>query len=112
MVVIRGALNLLKSSSTADTPYFIVTLDAKGILAKMKNDIYFLSLDKVDTKNPIASGDFFLGGLVKYITLGEEPLITLKKAISYATANVLNWYPELKTEQLQQIYNAIKVEKF
>ena len=91
MVVIRGALNLLKSSSTADTPYFIVTLGAKGILAKMKNDIYFLSLDKVDTKNPIASGDFFLGGLVKYITLGEEPLITLKKAISYATANVLNW---------------------
>lgn len=105
-------VQLLQSPLVADIPYFIVTLGAKGILAKMKQEIYFLSVDKINAKNPIASGDFFLGGLVKYLTSGESSLTALKKAISYSTANVLNWYPELKTEQIQHFYDTVKIEKF
>ena len=105
-------IHLLQSTLVAEIPYFIITLGAKGILAKMKEAIYFLSLDQIDAKNPIASGDFFLGGLVKFLSLGEDPLTVLKKAISYSTANVLNWYPELQTEQIQHFYDTVKVEKF
>lgn len=101
----------LKGDIAKQIPFFIITLGAKGVIAKMKNEIYFLSLDKIVAKNPIASGDFFLGALVKFLTISNDYLFALKKAISYSTANCLNWYPELKNKEVNYFFENIKVEK-
>ncbi|SJZ38252.1 tagatose 6-phosphate kinase [Pilibacter termitis] len=100
----------LQSQVITEIPYFIVTLGAKGVIAKLKEKIYYLSLEKIEAKNPIASGDFFLGGFVKYLTLSGDPIFSLKKAISYSTANVLNWYPELSIEQVKSFFETVKIE--
>ncbi|MBO0475152.1 1-phosphofructokinase [Enterococcus ureasiticus] len=85
----------LKSETAAPISYFIVTLGAKGVIAKLNQQVYHLFVPPVQAKNPIACGDFFLGGLVKYLTLGHlEDIDVLKKAVSYSTANVLNGFPE------------------
>ncbi|ELB05483.1 1-phosphofructokinase family hexose kinase [Enterococcus faecium] len=105
-------LHLLKSPLTKDIPIFIVTLGAKGIIGKVHDEYYAISAKKVDAKNPIASGDFFLGGLVKQDTLGVSPKEMLSKAITYSTANVLNWFPELKEEDLESIATNLTIKKF
>lgn len=101
---------LLKSEAVADIPVFIITLGAKGIIAKINGDIVYVKAQKVAAKNPIACGDFFLGGLVKYIALQSDPVTTLKKAISYSTANVLSWFPELKQSDIYEIYASLEVK--
>lgn len=100
----------LKSEFAAPIPYFIITLGAKGVIAKLNQQIYHLYIPPVQAKNPIACGDFFLGGLVKYLTLGQlEDIDVLKKAISYSTANVLNWFPEMKQADIDSLQQQIIV---
>lgn len=103
---------LLKSDAAADTSIFIITLGAKGIIAKINDQIIHVQAQKVTAKNPIACGDFFLGGLVKNIRLQNDAVTTLKKAISYSTANVLSWYPELKQTDIDAIYDSLKVTTY
>ncbi|MBO0444715.1 tagatose 6-phosphate kinase [Enterococcus sp. AZ170] len=102
--------DFLKSKTAAAIPYFIITLGAKGVIAKLNQKIYHLSLPPVKAKNPIACGDFFLGGLVKYLTLEQlDDLDVLKKAISYSTANVLNWFPEMKQIDIDRFEQEIVI---
>lgn len=104
--------DFLKSKTAATIPYFIITLGAKGVVAKLNQMVFHLSLPPVKAKNPIACGDFFLGGLVKYLTLGQlEDLEVLKKAISYSTANVLNWFPEMKQSDIDRIEKEIIIQR-
>ncbi len=103
---------LLKSDAAAETSIFIITLGAKGIIAKINDQIIHVQAQKVAAKNPIACGDFFLGGLVKNIRLQNDAVTTLKKAISYSTANVLSWYPELKQTDIDAIYDSLKVTTY
>lgn len=109
---IESYAELLDSNFTKGIPCFIITLGPKGIIAKVNDGIFHIQAEKVNAKNPIASGDFFLGGLVKNISIGEEPLTTLKRAISYSTANVLNWYPELHASDIEEIYNNLTIKCF
>ncbi|EOH94423.1 1-phosphofructokinase family hexose kinase [Enterococcus pallens] len=103
---------LLKSDAAAETSIFIITLGAKGIIAKINDQIIHVQAQKVAAKNPIACGDFFLGGLVKNIRLQNDAVTTLKIAISYSTANVLSWYPELKQTDIDAIYDSLKVTTY
>lgn len=101
--------DLLKSDAAIGIPIFIITLGSKGIIAKMNDQVIHIQAQKVAAKNPIACGDFFLGGLVKNISLQNDALTTLKKAISYSTANVLSWYPELNQTDIDAIYDSLEV---
>ncbi|MEI5990155.1 hypothetical protein A5881_001648 [Enterococcus termitis] len=108
---IEDYAHFLKSETAAAIPYFIVTLGAKGVIAKLNQQIYHLFVPPVQAKNPIACGDFFLGGLVKYLTLGNlEDIDVLKKAVSYSTANVLNWFPEMKQVDIDRIEQEIIIK--
>lgn len=103
---------LLASDATANIPVFIITLGEKGIIAKINDQILYVTAKKVEAKNPIACGDFFLGGLVKNLVIGENPETTLKKAISYSTANVLNWYPELTKPAIDEVFASLEVTRY
>ncbi|MGX7263487.1 1-phosphofructokinase family hexose kinase [Enterococcus crotali] len=108
---IEDYAHFLKSETAAAIPYFIVTLGAKGVIAKLNQQIYHLFVPPAQAKNPIACGDFFLGGLVKYLTLGNlEDIDVLKKAVSYSTANVLNWFPEMKQVDIDRIEQEIIIK--
>lgn len=91
--------------------YFIITLGAKGVIAKMQNDYYYLKAKEIDAKNPVASGDFFLGILTSYVKRGLNSEEALKMAITYSTANCLNWYPAVNKEDIKNIYDTITIEK-
>jgi tagatose 6-phosphate kinase len=101
----------LDSDFTREIPIFIITLGSKGIIAKIDESIYYIQAKKVAAKNPIASGDFFLGGLVKGVANNDDALTILKRAISYSTANVLNWYPELHLSDINEICKTLEVKK-
>lgn len=103
---------LLASKAAENIPVFIITLGEQGIIAKIDHHILHVKAKKVIAKNPIACGDFFLGGLVKNLAIGQDPEYTLKKAISYSTANVLSWYPELNTQQIEEIFNSLEVTQY
>lgn len=90
--------------------YFIITLGAKGVIAKMKDDYYYLKAKEIDAKNPVASGDFFLGILTSYVEKNLNAEEALKMAITYSTANCLNWYPSVNKEDINKIYNTITVK--
>ncbi|MEI5994270.1 1-phosphofructokinase family hexose kinase [Candidatus Enterococcus mansonii] len=110
---IEDYVDFLKSETAAPIPYFIITLGEKGVIAKLHTQIYHLLVPPVHAKNPIACGDFFLGTLVKHLTLGHlDDLEALKKAISYSTANVLNWFPEMKQIDINQIEENIILKQF
>lgn len=112
LVTIDDYAKLLNSDLTKDIPVFIITLGAKGIIGKINSQIFYLSAQKIDAKNPIASGDFFLGALVKNMCAETEPLETLKKAICYSTANVLNWFPELVVSDIESIAKTLEVKQY
>ncbi|MBU8790008.1 1-phosphofructokinase family hexose kinase [Oceanobacillus caeni] len=92
-------------------PYFIVTLGAKGVIAKMEDQLLFAKANEIKAKNPIASGDFFLGVLTHCIESNLNHEETLKLAIAYSTANCLNWYPEVNQEDVNKVYNTVRLEK-
>lgn len=103
---------LLASKATESIPVFIITLGEKGIIAKIDDQILYVKAKKVVAKNPIACGDFFLGGLIKNLATGQNPEYTLKRAISYSTANVLSWYPELNQQQIEEIFRSLEVTRY
>ncbi|RYM02734.1 hypothetical protein EWH99_10860 [Sporolactobacillus sp. THM7-7] len=53
-------------------------------------------------------GDFFLGARIKYLDDRSE-LGALKKAVSYATANCLEWFPEINQKKADRIFHQIEV---
>lgn len=95
------------------TPHenLIVTMGGQGSLAKIGQRFFRIRSPKKDTKNPIAAGDFYLGLLVKGISQGQEPEIFLKEAAAYATANCLNYFPEVKPEQFAMILEQVDFQE-
>lgn len=89
----------------------IVTLGSKGSLAKIGRQFFRIRSPKKETKNPIASGDFYLGLLVKGIYQGQDPQVYLKEAAAYATANCLNYFPEVQPDQFAKILEQVEIEE-
>lgn len=98
-------------SGQTNIPFFIITLGKKGVIAKMENEFFYLKTKEIEAKNPVASGDFFLGVLTNCIDQNIPYEESLKLAISYSAANCLNWYPEVRKEDVKAIYSTVKVEK-
>ncbi|WP_241033702.1 hypothetical protein [Streptococcus suis] len=49
--------------------------------------------------------------LVKGISQGQEPEIFLKEAAAFATANCLNYFPEVEAEQFEEILDKVVFEE-
>lgn len=102
------AVNLLKEY--AEIPYFIVTMREKGVVARLQDDIFQLTFPKIQVKNPIASGDFFLGSLC--YSLENKGLVDREaviRACAYATANCLQWTPKVELEDVKRIIQEMKL---
>lgn len=91
--------------------HFIVTLGSKGIVAKYNKEFYLINTPSLEAKNPVASGDFLLAGLVRGIVLDQEFEPMIKRAIAYATDNVTHWFPHIETNQLDQWERMIEIKK-
>ena len=110
---ISDYMSLLKNNIDPDIPYFIITLGAKGAVAKLKNKFFHVIAPPTDAKNPIASGDFFLGAFVSFLDNNKgSDLEVLKKAITYSTANCLNWFPEFSISDSKKFLKQIQVVEF
>lgn len=95
------------------TPHenIIITMGGKGSLAKSGQRFFRIQSPKKETRNPIAAGDFYMGLLVKGISQGQEPEIFLKEAAAFATANCLNYFPEVQAEQFEEIFGKVELEE-
>lgn len=102
-------LALLKEKVDPTIPYFIITLGKQGVIARANGKFYFASAKEILAKNPIASGDFFLGRLLA--GLGQSDFAeTLADAVTFSTTNVVNWYPEVFPQQLTEMKKTITVK--
>lgn len=91
-----------------DLPFFIVTMGGKGVVAKLGEDCFQLTFPKIEVKNPIASGDFFLGSLCH--SLHERGLVdreSVMRACAYATANCLQWTPGVDQADVARILDQL-----
>ncbi len=102
-------LRILKEVTPHDN--LIVTMGGKGSLAKIGERFFRIQSPKKEAKNPIAAGDFYLGLLVKGLSQGQAPEIFLKEAAAYATANCLNYFPEVREDQFQSILEQVLLEE-
>ncbi|BCP58487.1 TPA: 1-phosphofructokinase family hexose kinase [Streptococcus suis] len=95
------------------TPHenIIITMGGRGSLAKIGQRFFRIQSPKKETRNPIAAGDFYLGVLVKGISQNQDPEIFLKEAAAFATANCLNYFPEVLAEQFEAIFDQIIFEE-
>ena len=66
-------------------------------------NIYKITTLTIVLKNPIVSGDFFLGMLIKGILHNENPKKYIKEASAFVTANCLNYFPEVKEKDYLEI---------
>lgn len=100
----------LKTHGT-EVPIFIVTLGSRGAVGKIHDQYIYMRGDKVDAKNPICSGDYFLGGLLYgYKSEGLRPEI-LKLAMSYAAVNVAYWFPTIVLDEAEVYRRSIHVQE-
>lgn len=89
--------------------HVVVTLGSEGCIAKLDNTLYQVSLPKIKAKNPTASGDIFLGALIKAIANGESPVKALRMASTYSLSNCLYWYPNIAISDVESYKNHIKI---
>ena len=65
-------------------------MGGKGVVARLKDDVFQLTFPTIHVKNPIASGDFFLGSLCHALeSKGRVDREAVIRAYAYATANCL-----------------------
>lgn len=88
---------------------FIVTLGGDGIVAKYQNQFYLIETPNLPAKNPVASGDFLLAGLVRGIAEDIPFKEGIRRAIAYATDNVTHWYPHIQMDQLAKWEQEVKI---
>ncbi|MBF0819153.1 tagatose-6-phosphate kinase [Streptococcus danieliae] len=96
-----------------ETPHenMIVTMGAKGSLAKIGHRFFRVAPLRVEALNPIASGDFYLGVLVKGLSQQEAPEIYLREAAAFSAANCLQYFPEVDQGEYQDLLEKVIVEE-
>lgn len=105
----EAILSLLKEEVPHE--HMIITMGGKGSLAKIGQRFFHVQSPRIQAINPIASGDFYLGVLVKGLIKGEAPEVYLREAAAYATANCLNYFPEVEKEQFNQILAEVELKE-
>lgn len=104
-------LDLLKNEIDPAIDNFIITLGAKGIVARIKQHFYLGQAEPIAAKNPIACGDFFLGRLINGIYHNNNATEILTDALAYSTCNAMNWFPLVTDEQLQTVRPTLSIEE-
>lgn len=99
----------LRTKVKDSIPYFIVTLGKDGALARYEDKIYHFSGLEIDVKNPVASGDHFLGNLVRGLVKEEEIQEILTRSIAYSSSNCQYWYPHIEQEDVAKFKKQVKV---
>ncbi|GGE29649.1 1-phosphofructokinase family hexose kinase [Streptococcus himalayensis] len=95
-----------------EIPFFIVTMGGKGVVARLQEDVFHLTFPKIDLKNPIASGDFFLGSLCFALAnRGKVDREAVIRACAYATANCLQWTPRVEMADVERIIQEIELRE-
>ncbi|MEW4353304.1 PfkB family carbohydrate kinase [Streptococcus pneumoniae] len=93
-----------------EIPFFIVTMGGKGVVARLEEDLFHLTFPKIELKNPIASGDFFLGSLCHALAnRGKVDREAVIRACAYATANCLQWTPKVDPADVERIASEINL---
>lgn len=101
---------LLFSETLKDIPGILVTLGAKGAIAKYQDQCYFLTIPKVKVANPTGSGDSTVAGLLAGLQKGCSITDALKLAIACGTANAMETKVGfLKEENVQRLLTEINV---
>ncbi|GMA62135.1 hypothetical protein GCM10025859_25750 [Alicyclobacillus fastidiosus] len=73
----------------------VVTLGERGCLATNRESAFYVRVPKVESVNPIASGDTFVGGFIaKYGATGDFKT-SVRYASACAVANAMNLMPEI-----------------
>lgn len=73
----------------------VVTLGAKGCLSANREKAFYVRVPQVETVNPIASGDTFVGGFIaKYRMTGDFEM-SVRFGSACAVANTMNLMPEI-----------------
>lgn len=108
---IEDYLLFLKEHRSTIPNLFIITLGAEGVLAKIGEEFFHVYADKISVKNPVASGDFFLGTFLHYYFSNSSIENTLKNSVAFSTANCLNWYPEVFPKDLKKTTAIVHCKK-
>lgn len=106
----QAFIHHLKEQVADRVQRFIVTLGGQGAVAKLGDQYYHLQAEAITAKNPVASGDFFLGGLLRGLVSGEAAEDILLRAMAYATVNCLYWYPYIDLEVVEAIRDSIQIQ--
>ena len=85
-------------------------MGGKGVVTRLQDDVFQLTFPIIHVKNPIASGDFFLGSLCHALEskwrVDREAVI---RACAYATANCLQWTPKVDPADVKRIVDEIEL---
>lgn len=106
---VEDFLVYLRDHVDPSIPYFIVTLGSKGSVARLEGVLYQIKTVPVEAKNPVASGDYFLGGLVRGLVTGLDYIEAIKRSTAYSTSNVNYWYPHIELSDIDVLVEQIEV---
>ena len=81
-------IEALESNLFTDVPWIVVTLGVDGALVKHEQQLYKVTIPKVETINPVGSGDSVIAGFAAGLSrgLGDEALIKYGLAMGVLNA--------------------------
>lgn len=109
---VEDFIDYLKHQVKPSIQQFIVTLGADGAVAKLQDRYVHLYLDPIEVKNPVASGDYFLGGLTAGIVKNDDLMDNLNRAIAFSTSNCLYWYPHIDQDDVDFFMKNVKKKEY
>ena len=91
----------------------MVSLGKDGaIFIDEKNDIYRVSIPKVNIKNPVGSGDSTIAGFAYGLNENKSPEETLKLAMACGISNaMMDETGNIDLDVVKELFNKVKVEK-
>ena len=89
----------------------IITLGKNGALAKLNQQLYQVELPTIEARNATASGDIFLGALIKTFDQGASMEEALQTANAYSLSNCLSWFPHINMQDVETFKPNIKVTR-
>ena len=78
-----------RAFADAGIPFACVSLGADGSLAMADGKSYRVHVPRIACKNPVGSGDSFVGGYATAIAQGKSPQEALRLAAACGTANAM-----------------------
>lgn len=102
----------LSSGQLGKLPWIVVSLGAKGALAKHNHNFYRAKIPKIKAINPVGSGDSTLAGLAIGISKNENDENILKTGMTTGILNTLEKKTGCVNRKLFKTYfSQVKIEK-